>query len=309
MKKIRIATRASKLALRQSHYIRSRLADIDSNLEIEIVEISTQGDRDQSDFLYQSSSVGFFTSEVEKALLDNRADLAVHSFKDLPTAITDGLVIAAVPERECVADVLVASGGISSIEQLGVNAKVGTSSLRRIAQVNHIRSDLNCVPLRGNVETRVGKVESGQLDAIIVACAGLNRLGMQDKVSIVLDPDKFLPAPAQGALAVQIRQGDGELMQVVSKLNDSNSRTTADAERHTLSALHGGCSIPLGVYSRIEAGRLAMDAIISDVSAEHYIRCSRSAPVGQWQKCAAELTEDLVKAGAREILDDLKNKE
>lgn len=307
MKKIRIATRASKLALTQSNYIKSRLLAIDGSLTVEIVEISTKGDRDQSDFLYTSSSVGFFTSEVEKALLDNRADLAVHSFKDLPTAITPGLTIAAVPQRENVADALIAAAGISSIEDLPAASIVGTSSLRRIAQVNHERNDLNCVPLRGNVETRVGKVEAGQVDAIIVACAGLNRLGLEGKISVKLDPKKFLPAPAQGALAVQIRDADTELMQVVSKLDHTESRITADAERRTLSLLHGGCSIPLGIYSQIEAGRLTMDAMISDVPAERYIRCSTSATVDQWQKCAADLTEKLLKAGAREILNDLKN--
>lgn len=307
MKKIRIATRASKLALTQSNYIKSRLLALNGSLDVEIVEISTKGDRDQSDFLYKSSSVGFFTSEVEKALLDNRADLAVHSFKDLPTAITPGLTIAAVPQRENVADALIAAPGISSIEDLPTASTVGTSSLRRIAQINHIRGDLNCVPLRGNVETRVGKVESGQVGAIIIACAGLNRLGLDDKISAKLDPAQFLPAPAQGALAVQIRDADTELMQIVSKLNHSPSRITADAERHTLSLLHGGCSIPLGIYSHIEAGRLTMEAMISDVPAERYIRCDTSAAVDQWQKCAADLTEDLLKAGAREILDDLKN--
>lgn len=307
MKKIRIATRASKLALTQSNYIRSCLLNLDSDLDVEIVEISTKGDRDQSDFLYKSSSVGFFTSEVEKALLETRADLAVHSFKDLPTAITGGLVIAAVPHRENVADALITAAGISSIEDLPAGSTVGTSSLRRIAQVNHTRGDLNCVPLRGNVETRVGKVESGQVDAIIIACAGLNRLGMHNKISKALDPDKFLPAPAQGALAVQIRSADTELMQIVSKLDHSQSRITAEAERHTLSLLHGGCSIPLGIYSQIKAGRLTMEAMISDVPAERYIRCSASATVNQWQKCAAELTEELLKAGARKILDDLKN--
>lgn len=307
MKKIRIATRASKLALTQSNYIKSHLLALDGALDVEIVEISTKGDRDQSDFLYKSSSVGFFTSEVEKALLDNRADLAVHSFKDLPTAITPGLTIAAVPQRENVADALIAAAGISSIEDLPAASTVGTSSLRRIAQINHIRGDLNCVPLRGNVETRVGKVHAGQIDAIIIACAGLNRLGLDDKISARLDPKEFLPAPAQGALAVQIRDADTELMQIVSKLGHTQSRITADAERYTLSLLHGGCSIPLGIYSHIEAGRLTMEAMISDVPAERYIRCTSSAVVEDWQKCAADLTEELLKAGAREILNDLKN--
>ncbi|MCK5565195.1 MAG: hydroxymethylbilane synthase, partial [Planctomycetes bacterium] len=175
MRTIRIATRASKLALTQSNHIASRLRDFSDNIAVQIVEISTKGDRDRSEFLYKAGTIGFFTSEVENALLDGRADLAVHSLKDLPTAIREGLIVAAIPVREDVADALISNKKSDSIEDLPAGATIGTSSLRRIAQLKRIRPDLDCQSLRGNVETRVEKVESGQIDAIIIAAAGLNR--------------------------------------------------------------------------------------------------------------------------------------
>jgi len=210
MNSIRIATRGSKLAITQSEYVSALLRDLCPDVEITLVQITTKGDKDKTDFLYKAESIGFFTSEVEKALLEDRADLAVHSLKDLPTAITPGLVVAAIPKRQSVADALVFSGPVTSLEDLPKGATIGTSSLRRIAQLKHIRSDLNCVPLRGNVETRVNKVITGQVDGIIIACAGLNRLGLSENISMILPPEKFMPAPAQGALAIQIRSDDNK---------------------------------------------------------------------------------------------------
>lgn len=306
MRRVRIASRGSKLALVQSNYVAVLLRQIDEGVEISIVEVSTKGDRDKSDFLYKSESVGFFTSEVENALLENRADLAVHSLKDLPTAITPGLVVAAVPTRESVADALVASGGVDSIGALAAGATVGTSSLRRIAQLRHIRRDLKCVALRGNVETRVGKVTTGEVDAIVVAAAGLKRLGLGEKISAVLQPEEFLPAPAQGALAVQIRRGDSELAGLVGQINDEGSRVTAETERHILAAMHGGCSIPLGAYSRIEGERITVDAMICDVEGRQYIRLSRTGQVGQAKMIAEELAEELLARGGREILEEIR---
>jgi hydroxymethylbilane synthase len=306
MRTVRIATRASKLALAQSDYVASCLKNIFDNIDISIVEISTKGDRDRSDFLYKTGTVGFFTSEVENALLDSRADLAIHSFKDLPTAISPGLIIAAVPERENPADALVCGKSVASIEALPKGATVGTSSLRRIAQVKNIRPDLDCVPLRGNVETRIAKVESGHIDAIIIAAAGLNRLGLSGKITAILPPKIFVPAPAQGALAVQIREDDTELEKIVKKLDDKNARITAETERCVLAAMHGGCSIPLGVYARLEAGSIIVDAIISDVDGKNLIRRSAVAPVENAVDCARKLAEELLDAGGKKILDKIR---
>jgi hydroxymethylbilane synthase len=306
MRTIRIATRASKLALAQSHYVASCLKNIFDDIDISIVEISTKGDRDRSDFLYKIGTVGFFTSEVENALLDSRADLAVHSFKDLPTAISPGLIIVAVPKRENPADALVCSKTAVSIEALPKGSTVGTSSLRRIAQVKSIRPDLDCVPLRGNVETRIAKVESGHIDAIIIAAAGLNRLGLSEKITAILPPKIFVPAPAQGALAVQIRRDDTELEKIVKKLDDKNARITAETERCVLAAMHGGCSIPLGVYARIENDNIIVDAVISGVDGKNLIRRSAVAPIENAVDCAGKLADELLDAGGKKILDKIR---
>jgi hydroxymethylbilane synthase len=306
MRSLKIASRASKLALVQSSYICNLLKNLGGNIDISIVEISTKGDRDKSDFLYKTNSMGFFTSEVENALLDGRADLAVHSLKDLPTACTEGLVVAAIPERESVADALIASFQASSIAALPAGATVGTSSLRRISQLRKLRDDIKCVPLRGNVETRISKVATGKVDAAVIACAGLNRLGLADKISAILPPQEFLPAPAQGALAVQIRTDDNELAELVSKLDDKNSRIAVEAERAILSSMHGGCSIPLGVYSQISGDNIIIDAVISDVEGDKYIKRSKTANINKAKSCAEELAQELLNAGGREILDQIR---
>jgi hydroxymethylbilane synthase len=307
MRPLKIASRASKLALVQSNHICNLLQNLSGNIDISIVEISTKGDRDKSDFLYKTDSMGFFTSEVENALLDGRADLAVHSLKDLPTACTEGLIVAAIPKRESVADALIASSQAASIAALPTGATVGTSSLRRIAQLRKLRDDIQCVPLRGNVETRVSKVSSGQVDAAVIACAGLNRLGLEDEISAILSPQEFLPAPAQGALAVQIRTDDNELAELVSKLDDKNSRIAVEAERAILSSMHGGCSIPLGVYSQISGDNITIDAVISDVEGDKYIKRSKTANIDEAKSCAEELAQELLNAGGREILDQIRN--
>ncbi len=307
MTPIRIASRASKLALAQSEIVKHALEKLSDDIEISIVTISTKGDRDKSDFLHKSESVGFFTSEVENAVLDGRADLAVHSLKDLPTAYTAGLLVAAIPKREAAADALVASHPAASIEDLPAGATVGTSSLRRIAQLQHIKSDLKCVPLRGNVETRVRKVTEGEVDAAIVASAGLKRLGLADKISAVLAPEQFLTAPGQGALAVQVRAEDSELIELVRQLDHMPTRIATEAERLVLASMHGGCSIPLGVYARITEGQLRIDAMIADIKGEKYVKHSKTACVEAAKTCARELADELLEAGGREILNKLRN--
>jgi len=306
MKPIRIATRGSKLAMVQSNYIKSRLEELNADAQVSIVKISTRGDRDKSDFLNKPDSIGYFTSEVENALLDGRADVAVHSLKDLPTAYTEGLTVAAIPARELVADALVTSLEAASLADLPAGATVGTSSLRRIAQVRLARKDLKCVPLRGNVETRLAKVARRDVDAAIVACAGLNRLGFEDKISAVLPPQEFLPPPAQGALAVQIRTDDPELARLVSQLDDRDARVTAQTERRILASMHGGCSIPLGVYSRIEGDNIIIDAIVCDVDGDKHIKQTVTAPIDHAQQTADKIAQDLLDAGAKQILEKIR---
>jgi hydroxymethylbilane synthase len=307
MKHIRIASRASKLALAQVELIRKLLENLCSGLETSIVKISTKGDRDRSDFLYKSESMGFFTSEVEKALLDGRADLAVHSLKDLPTALTPDLIVAAVPKRESPADALITRDKVTSIKDLPAGTTIGTSSLRRIAQLYLIRDDIKCVPLRGNVETRVRKVVEGTVDAIVIACAGLNRLGLSDKISAILPPKEFIPAPAQGALAVQIRADDSELADLVTQIDDKNSRIAVETERCVLETMHGGCSIPLGVYSQIQNDEITIDAIISDLEGKKCVRQTITGPLDQAKNTAKKLAGELLADGGQEILDQIRN--
>ncbi len=277
------------------------------DVPISIIEISTKGDIDRSDFLYKADSVGFFTSEVERALLDGHADVAVHSLKDLPTTITKGLVISAIPHREQVCDVVVAAQPISSLHDLPQNAAVGTSSLRRITQLKRIRPDLNCQPLRGNIETRIRKVQVGQLDAIVIAQAGLNRIGLSEHTSLVLPPEQFVPAPGQGALAIQTRHSDAELCELVAKLEDPDARITTQTERQILAGLHGGCSIPLGVYCRIEKDTIHIHAILSNLAATKHIRKTLSCPIAEAIEAAETITRQILDEGGRQILDELRH--
>ena len=307
MRHVRIASRASKLALVQAEYIRGLLQKLSHDVEFSIEEVSTKGDRNKSDFLYKSESIGFFTCEVENSILDGRADIAVHSLKDLPTKIASGLAVIAIPKRENPCDALIASDGIASIEDLPAGATVGTSSLRRIAQLKHQRGDLKCVPLRGNVETRIGKVLTGQIDAAIVACAGLNRLGMAGSISAILSSDVFIPAPAQGALAVQIRADDSNLAELVRRLDDETTRIAVEAERTVLAAMHGGCSIPLGVYAQISDDIITINAMISDIEGKDHVKRSKTNPLNNAKACAEELAQEMLNAGGREILDELRD--
>jgi hydroxymethylbilane synthase len=307
MKEIRIATRASKLALAQANQTMRSLLLLDPICRVSLVEISTKGDRDKSDFLYKVGSMGFFTSEVEQALLDGRADVAVHSLKDLPTTITKGLTISAIPQREQVSDVIVASKDIASIQDLPKGVTVGTSSLRRITQLKLIRPDLDCQPLRGNVETRIRKVQEGQVDAIVIAQAGLNRLNLSDNISLILPPEEFIPAPGQGALAIQTREDNTELCRLVSRLEDPSTRISVQTERRILAGLHGGCSIPLGVFSLIEKDTIHISAVLCNLAATKHIRKTVSCPIDMALETADTITQQILAEGGKEILEEIRD--
>jgi hydroxymethylbilane synthase len=307
MKLIRIASRASKLALIQTDLVRKLLESLSPDIRCSVVRITTKGDLNNSDFLYQAESKGLFTSEVENALLDGRADLAVHSLKDLPTAPREGLVVAAIPKRESPADALVTRDKLTSIDDLPTGSTVGTSSLRRIAQLKLLRDDLKCVPLRGNVETRIRKVKDGQVDAIIVACAGLNRLGLSDTISAVLPPKEFIPAPAQGALAVQIRSDDKKLSQLAMEIDDKNSRIAVETERCVLETLRGGCSIPLGVFSEVSGSTITTKAILCDIDGKNFVKRSVTSSIDEAEIGAVKLARQLLADGGEEILTKIRS--
>ena len=256
---IRLGTRASDLALWQTRYVASRLAEIAPAARIEIVEIVSTGDRITDVPLADVEGTGFFTATLERALLDRTVDVAVHSYKDLPVEATLELSVAAVPPRGPVEDALCARDGLT-FGTLPGGARIGTCSARRTAQVRAFRPDLDIRPLRGNVPTRVGRVTSGELDAIVLARAGLVRLGLADRITDVFPLDVMHPAPAQGALAVQCRTADAGLRDLLSALDDADTRRAVTAERALLHALGGGCSVPVGASAVCDGGSITLAA-------------------------------------------------
>lgn len=250
---LKIGTRGSALARWQTDWIRERLAR--HAVETEVVVITTQGDAEVDRPLHELEGTGFFTKGIEDALLDGRVDIAVHSLKDLPTTFPPGLMLGAVPERADPRDVLVVrDSSVTSIAQLSPGARVGTSSLRRVAQLRYLRSDVEVVALRGNVPTRVQKVKQGSdLDAALLACAGLDRLGLSEAIAVKLDPFDVMPAPGQGALGIEIRVGDSGAAAALKPLDHRETASHVEAERRVLAALGGGCQAPVATY--VDAGK------------------------------------------------------
>jgi hydroxymethylbilane synthase len=290
-----IATRAGSLAIAQTQIVVSALQKIHPAVNIRIKKIASEGDKDHRTTLWELKSTGFFTSKLEDALLASEADIAVHSFKDLPTAQREGLSIAAVLDRRFPEDCLVSAKPIKSINQIPKGAKIGTSSLRRTIQINRLRPDLICVPIRGNVTTRLRKVERGDFDAIILARAGLERLGLSDRISLVFDPTQFIPAPAQGALAVQIRADDIEAKEITSRLDDKNVRITTTAERMVFAALQCGCHAPAGAFALVNGSQITISAFFSEPDGKKYAQATLAGPVDNYETLAQSLAAKLLR--------------
>ena len=306
MRTFTCATRASRLALVQTQLIADDLKRFRPDARIFIKKISTTGDQDTSTALWKLEGTGFFTSQIEAALLSSEADFAVHSFKDLPTCPSKGLTIAALCRREYVEDVLVAKKSVRSIEDLPAGAKVGTSSLRRRAQIKHIRPDIETVTIRGNVETRIKKVDGGEADAIVIARAGLERLGLADRINLIFEPAEFLPAPGQGTLAIETRADDSEAIEMIALLNDENSKISALAEREVLAIMEGGCHAPIGAYAEIRGQTMKLFAFVSDLDGGRCIKRSIEGQTENWRALARQLADELLAAGGKEILAELK---
>ncbi len=305
-KLLTVATRGGRLAIAQTEIVISALKKIHPDIRIETKKITTSGDRDRRTVLWNLRDTGFFTSQVEDALLTSDADFAVHSFKDLPTRPREGLTIAAVCERQFAEDCLIATDSADSIEQLRQSAKIGTSSLRRAAQLKHLREDLEPTSIRGNVLTRVRRLEEGKFDAIILARAGIERLGLAKKISFCFDPEQFIPAPAQGALAVQTRSDDTTTTNLVAALNDKKASMITFAERQVLTTMQCGCHAPVGAFARIDGDDMEITAFISDLQGQNFIRRRIKGPAAQAGKLAKKLASQLLHAGGTEILDDLQ---
>jgi hydroxymethylbilane synthase len=258
--RLRIGSRGSQLALWQANHISALLRERGHEVEIDIIH--TTGDKILDVALAKVGTKGMFTKEIEEALADGRIDLAVHSLKDLPTELSAGFEIAAIPPRENPRDVF-CSVKYASIEQLPDHARVGTSSLRREAQLRALRPDLNVLSLRGNVDTRLRKLEAGEYDAIILAAAGLNRLGKTESIKQIISEDVMCPAAGQGALAIEIRSSDSETRQHLAFLDDPAARATTICERALLNKMGGGCQVPIGALAEIREGRLHVQAVVA----------------------------------------------
>jgi hydroxymethylbilane synthase len=298
MARLRIGSRGSQLALWQANHISNLLRQRGHQVEIEIIK--TTGDKITDVALAKVGTKGMFTKEIEEALADGRVDLAVHSLKDLPTTIPPGFEIAAITKRENPRDVF-CSSRYARIDDLPQGARVGTSSLRRQAQLKALRLDLRIHPLRGNVDTRLRKLEAGEFDAIILAAAGLNRLGKTELIKQIIPAGIMCPAAGQGALGIEIRAGDSVTRQHLIFLDDAAARSTTTCERALLNKLGGGCQVPIGAFAEVRDGRLHLEAIVADPNGSKVIRESRdgSDPVQLGELVA----ETLLRRGGEEILE------
>ncbi|HEY3315634.1 MAG TPA: hydroxymethylbilane synthase [Bacillota bacterium] len=298
---VRVGSRESALAIKQTEWVVARLQGRHPGLRCEIVGIKTKGDRILDVSLSKIGGRGLFTKEIEAALVEGRIDLAVHSLKDMPTVLPAGLVIAAVTEREDPRDVLVGRRGLT-LATLPRSAKVGTSSLRRAAQLKHYRPDLQIVPIRGNLATRLRKMDEEGLDAIVLAAAGLRRLGLDDQITDYLPESVCLPAVGQGALAIEAREGDRVVADIVGPLNDAATAASVAAERGFLRRLGGGCQVPIGALGQYSDGRVHLAGVVADPEGVEAVRGELEGPADEAEAIGAKLAGELLANGARGIL-------
>jgi hydroxymethylbilane synthase len=301
---LRIATRKSPLALWQAEHVRARLQQAHPGLVVELVAMSTQGDRILDSPLAKIGGKGLFVKELEQGMLAGDADIAVHSMKDVPAELPDGLVIGAILEREDPQDAFVSSR-YANIDALPQGARVGTSSLRRQCQLRARRPDLEILDLRGNVGTRLGKLDAGDYDAIVLACAGLKRLGLAERITAALAPETMLPAIAQGVIGIECRSGDVWVAGLIEVLNDAQTATRTQAERAMNARLAGGCQAPVAGYSELLDGVLELRGLVGRPDGSDIIRGSISGPAADAVALGRELAEDLLARGADIILKEL----
>jgi len=300
MAKLRIGSRGSQLALWQANHVAALLRE--RGHEVSIKVIKTTGDKITEVALSKVGTKGMFTKEIEEALAEKRIDLAVHSLKDLPTELSGEFTLAAILPREDARDAFV-SKKFEALGSLPKHARVGTSSLRREAQLRAIRPDLEVSPLRGNVDTRLRKLESGEFDAIILAAAGLKRLGLEEYVRERLPVDRMCPAAGQGALAVEVRAGDSVTVQVISFMDDVASRATTSCERALLNGLGGGCQVPIGAHAEVHDSELMLTAVVASPDGRRVLRERQTGkdPL----RVGASVATLLLGKGAQEILDEI----
>jgi len=296
---IRLGTRGSKLARWQADWTAARLREI--GVAVEIIEITTTGDANQTSPAGAIGGTGLFTKEIQRALLDNRVDLAVHSLKDLPTTPTPGLMLAAVPPREDPRDALV-SNNVASLVDLPQGARIGTGSLRRQSQLRNLRPDLKLCEIRGNVDTRLRKLDAGDYDAIVLATAGLNRLGLADRISQILPPDVMLPAPGQGALGIECRADNTNVQQILSHLSDKASHARVDAERAMLARVEGGCLAAIGGHATHGDGQLQLNAVVLSSDGTQRLAASGKGDLADAVAIGNTVGDELLAMGAAALV-------
>ena len=301
-----IGTRSSELAIWQANLVKEKIERKVPNISIELRLIKTRGDKIQQKALDQISGSGLFTKEIEKKLLDGEIDLAVHSLKDLETTLPEGLTIGGVVERGPVEDVLAAKQKGITIENLSDNATVATGSIRRKAQLLHIRPDLNIIGLRGNVNTRIRKLEESNWEAAVFARAGLTRVNLDKYISSVIDTDVIIPSVGQGALAVEFRENEYALRDILAKINHKDTELAVKAERAFLKRLGGGCKTPIAAYSHIENGKQTIDGVVASVNGEEYLREKITSDSRKAEELGEELAETLLSRGAEDIIKKYK---
>lgn len=301
---LRIATRKSPLALWQANHVRDALLARHPDLEVELVTMTTQGDKILDTPLAKVGGKGLFVKELETGMLEGRADLAVHSMKDVPVEFPEGLGLASVLPREDPRDALI-SNEYSSIETLPEGARVGTSSLRRQCQLRRLRPDLEVLDLRGNVNTRLAKLDKGDYDAILLAAAGVRRMGWEQRITELLAPEQFIPAIGQGAIGIEIRLDDARVRSLVEELNDGQTATRVRAERALNEALQGGCQVPIAGYSEISHGVIVLRALVGRPDGSEMVQGVISGRPEDAVELGQVLAEDLLSRGAKQILDAL----
>jgi hydroxymethylbilane synthase len=300
LKRLRIGTRGSALALWQAKNVAESLLRV-AGVEANLVIIKTSGDKFQQVSFSQIGAKGVFIKELEDALIEQRVDLAVHSMKDVPVELPEGLTIAAICKREDVRDALLSTSG-ATLKALPAGARVGTSSLRRKAQLLHARRDLQILELRGNVDTRIEKLKRGDYDAIVLAKAGLDRLGLSENVTEVLATGICLPAAGQGAIGIEARSGDEETLRALSALNDLETRQGVEAERAALAGLGGGCQVPIGAWGRVEGGKLTLEVAVLSTDGVECMREQGSGAPEEAQGIGRTVAQNLQRHGAAELL-------
>ena len=301
---LKIGTRGSQLALFQANWVKERLVQAHPDLKVTLVKIKTTGDKIQDAPLAKIGGKGLFVKEIEEALLQKRIDLAVHSIKDVPTEFPEGLYLSVITKREDARDVLISKDG-KPLKDLPKGAKIGTSSLRRQAQLLHFRSDFELIPLRGNLDTRLKKLRTMNLDAIVLALAGVKRLGLDEKITEIIPPEVSLPAIGQGALGIETRMVDQEVESQIRFLNDRDSSIAISAERAFLKKLEGGCQVPIAAFARIVGTTLQIDGMVGTIDGKRLIRHPVEGPIEKAESLGVELAEILLGEGAKEILDEV----